>query len=66
MTMAASAVAGARDATCLELLVCFFFLFLFIYYTNFFKIPFTRRSGSAAAASAAMAAAAATSAGLET
>ena len=65
--MAVSAVAGALDATRLELLVCFFFfLFLFIYYTNFFKIPFTRRSGSAASASAATAAAAATSAGFET
>ena len=53
-----SNISRARDATCLEVLVCFFFFFfLFIYYTIFIQVPFTRRSGSAAAA---------TSAGLET
>jgi hypothetical protein len=32
--MAATAAAGARDVTRLELLVCCFFVYVFYYYTN--------------------------------
>jgi hypothetical protein len=51
----ASAAAWARDATCLELLVCFFnsFLFFLFYYTNdYFRYPQHIEMAAAAAGDA--------------